>query len=66
MRNLTEEQKAVLLYVGSDDHDEPYLPRAVLEELRSLGLLIRQSNPGRYDLSDEGQRVYFSMASLIC
>ena len=65
MRDLTEEQRAVLLYVGNDDHDEPYLPRAVLEELRSMGLLIRGSDPRRYDLSDDGGRIYESIASLI-
>jgi len=61
MPDLTKEQKAVLLYVGSDDHKEPYLPRVVLEELLSMGLLICQRGPRPFDLSDEGERLYESI-----
>jgi hypothetical protein len=60
---LTEEQKAVLLYVGGDDHKEPYLPRVVLEELVSMGLLICRRGPRQFDLSDEGERIYESIGS---
>jgi hypothetical protein len=63
MPELTEEQKAVLLYVGGSNHDEPYLPRVVLEELLSMGLLVCRHGPSHFDLSDEGERLYESMGS---
>ncbi len=62
---LTEEQKAVLRYVGGADHDEPYLPTVVLEELRLMGLLICRSGSRSYGLTNDGERLYESMASLI-
>jgi hypothetical protein len=55
---LTEEQKAVLLYVASDDHKEPYLPTTVLHELLSMGLLTCRRGLSKFGLSDEGERVF--------
>ena len=63
MPDLTEEQKAVLLYVGRRKDNEPFVPRTVLKELHSMGLLISGSGPRPYDLSEEGERIYESIGS---
>ena len=63
MPDLTAEQKSVLLYVGGAAHDEPYLPRQVLNELVSMGLLLSRRGLTQFELSDEGEHIYDSLVS---
>ena len=63
MAELTNEQRDLLLYLGSGDEDDRAVLIDVMHQLRDLGLLYQRESDGNWDLTDEGDEVYGRLAA---
>jgi hypothetical protein len=60
MRELTKEQKDLLLYVACPVNEDQPVSRIAFEQLLQMGLVYIRRD-GRTDLSPEGEQVYRSI-----